>query len=134
MRATLQDQNPDFVFCGMQRDEALAAHYASGDLFLFPSITETFGNVTLEAMASGVPTVAFDYGAAREHLRDACRRRVAFADDIAFVQAAVDLATDDDKRIAMGIASRNAVDTLDPHSVSTSFADMLAAIAARRAA
>ncbi|MGO4780162.1 GNAT family N-acetyltransferase, partial [Lysobacter sp. 2RAB21] len=48
----------------------LAEHFASGDMFLFPSHSETFGNVTLEAMASGVPTVAFDYGAAHEHLRD----------------------------------------------------------------
>jgi glycosyltransferase involved in cell wall biosynthesis len=44
--------------------EDLASHYASADLLLFPSLTETFGNVTLEAMASGVAVLAFDYGAA----------------------------------------------------------------------
>ena len=66
---TLAAENPDFIFCGVQRGEALARHFASGDLFLFPSHSETFGNTTLEAMASGVPTVAFDYGAAREHLQ-----------------------------------------------------------------
>ncbi|MEP6485077.1 MAG: glycosyltransferase family 1 protein [Rudaea sp.] len=134
MRATLQAQNPDFIFCGMQRGEALAAHYASGDLFLFPSITETFGNVTIEAMASGVPTVAFNYGAAREHMSDRCGRRVAFADDAKFVDAAVELAIDDVTRAAMGKAARAAVDMLDPHSVSARFAEMLAAIPARRAA
>src|SRR5690606_34409052 len=72
-RERLARDNPDFVFCGVQRGEALARHFASADLFLFPSRSETFGNVTLEALASGVPTVAFDYGAAREHLRDGDR-------------------------------------------------------------
>src|SRR3546814_3404713 len=59
-REQLQREHPDFIFCGVQRGEALARHFASADLFLFPSLSETFGNVTLEAMASGVPTVAFD--------------------------------------------------------------------------
>ncbi len=67
-RATLQKEHPDFIFCGMQRGPALAEHYASLDLLLFPSITETFGNVVTEAMASGVPVVAFDYAAAHRHI------------------------------------------------------------------
>jgi len=46
-RQALAEANPDFVFCGVQRGEALAEHFASGDLFVFPSLTETFGNVTL---------------------------------------------------------------------------------------
>ena len=50
----------------MRRGEDLAAHYASGDLFLFPSTTETFGNVVPEAMASGLLVLAFDYAAAAE--------------------------------------------------------------------
>src|SRR5690606_11335531 len=70
MRAALQRDNPDFVFTGVQRGELLARLFASADLFVFPSRSETFGNVTLEAMASGIATVAYDYGAAREHLRD----------------------------------------------------------------
>ena len=51
----LKREHPDFVYCGMRRDADLARHFASTDLFLFPSLTETFGNVTLEALASGVP-------------------------------------------------------------------------------
>ena len=133
-RATLQAQNPDFIFCGMQRGDALAEHYASGDLFLFPSITETFGNVTLEAMASGVPAVAFDYGAAREHLCDDCGRRVPFRDDAAFIAAAVELARDDDARHPMRTTARNAVEKLDPLSVCTNFADLLGRLTARSAA
>lgn len=59
-RSTLAQQLPDAVFCGAQRGEVLAEHYASGDLFLFPSLTETFGNVVLEAMAAGLAVVAYD--------------------------------------------------------------------------
>ena len=53
----------------MLTGQALAEHYASADLFLYPSLTETFGNVTVEAMASGLAVVAYDYAAAREHIR-----------------------------------------------------------------
>ena len=53
VRAELQRQNPEYIFAGMRTGEDLAAHYASGDIFLFPSMTETYGNVTVEAMASG---------------------------------------------------------------------------------
>jgi glycosyltransferase involved in cell wall biosynthesis len=67
--AALRAQHPEFVFCGMRSGEDLASHYASADVFLFPSVTETFGNVTLEAMASGLAVVAYDYAAARQHAR-----------------------------------------------------------------
>lgn len=69
MRKQLAEQHQDYIFCGTQRGEELTRHYASGDLFLFPSKTDTFGNVVLEAMASGLAVVAFDDGAASEHLR-----------------------------------------------------------------
>jgi glycosyltransferase involved in cell wall biosynthesis len=69
LRAALESANPDIVFAGIQTGPALAAHYASADVFLFPSVTETFGNVVLEAMASGLVVVAYDYAAARAHLR-----------------------------------------------------------------
>jgi glycosyltransferase involved in cell wall biosynthesis len=64
--ARLREAHPDAVFAGPQVGETLARHYASGDLFLFPSQTETFGNVTLEAMASGLPVVSYDLAAAHE--------------------------------------------------------------------
>lgn len=68
-RARLQVSHPEHVYAGVRTGEDLAAHYASGDLFLYPSLTETFGNVTLEAMSSGLAVVAFGYAAAGEYIR-----------------------------------------------------------------
>lgn len=65
-RATLETLCPDAVFAGFRSGVDLAEHFASADLFLFPSLTETFGNVTLEAMSSGLPVVAFEHAAAKE--------------------------------------------------------------------
>lgn len=128
-RATLQQNNPDFIFCGAQQGEMLARHYASADLFLFPSLTETFGNVTLEALASGVPIVAFDYAAAREHVNEDCGRRVAFADGEAFIHAARELAVTPALATSMRAAARAAVAALDPRSVTASFAALLGELA-----
>ena len=70
LRAALERAHPRARFVGMQTGVALARHYASADVFLFPSLTETFGNVTLEALASGLAVAAFDIGAAALHVRD----------------------------------------------------------------
>jgi glycosyltransferase involved in cell wall biosynthesis len=69
-RGALQQRCPDAIFAGMRRDEDLAAHYASADLFAFASLTETFGNVTIEALASGLPVLAFDTAAAGDWVRN----------------------------------------------------------------
>jgi glycosyltransferase involved in cell wall biosynthesis len=66
LRSHLERRCPEAIFCGVQRGESLASHYASGDVFLFPSLTETFGNVTIEAMACGLAVVAFNRAAARQ--------------------------------------------------------------------
>ncbi|MFJ4154859.1 glycosyltransferase family 4 protein [Pseudomonas sp. NPDC089752] len=88
-RASLEQQLPDAVFCGAQRGEALAEHYACGDLFLFPSLTETFGNVVLEAMASGLAVVAYDEAAAGQHIRHGHSGALAMpGDQAAFIDAA----------------------------------------------
>ena len=132
--ATLAADNPDFVFCGIQRGAELARHFASADLFLFPSLTETFGNVTLEALASGLPAVAFDYGAAREHLHADCGRRVRFGDEEGFVRAALELVRADVTEPTIRAAAVGAVAELDPDSVAASFAKLLGGLAKTNAA
>lgn len=63
MAAELKKTMPDnVIFTGYKKDEELATIYASCDLFAFPSSFETFGNVVLEAMASGLPVVGVDQG------------------------------------------------------------------------
>jgi len=68
LKESLKLSCPNSIFTGVQTGEALAAHYASGDLFFFSSLSETFGNVTLEAMASGLAVLAYDYAAARQFI------------------------------------------------------------------
>ncbi|MEN5222433.1 MAG: glycosyltransferase family 1 protein [Stenotrophomonas sp.] len=130
-RAKLAHDNPDFIFCGVQRGDALARHFASGDLFLFPSRSETFGNVTLEAMASGLATVAFDYGAAREYLRTD-ESGIAVNDDSEFVTAAVQLAGDDALRHRLGRTAATAMKRLHPQHVVAEFDALLAELAQAR--
>ena len=131
VRERLTQENPDFIFCGVQRGDALARHFASGDLFLFSSHSETFGNVTLEAMASGVPTVAFNYGAAREHLIDGVHGAAVDNDDD-FIGAALRLAGDAPARRAMADAASDAMRALHPDQVSADFDALLTDLALTR--
>lgn len=71
MRPELESMCPDAIFAGQRSAEDLAQHYASSDVFIFPSLTETFGNVTMEAMSSGLPVVAYDYAAAGQFIVNA---------------------------------------------------------------
>ena len=81
------------MFCGTQCGDDLARHFASGDLFLFPSKTDTFGNVVLEAMASGLGVVAFNDAAAAEHIRhEENGMKVPLDQDEAYVDSALRLA------------------------------------------
>lgn len=66
MRAELEAQLPDAHFTGSVEGEQLSRWYASADVFVFPSTAETFGNVVLEAFASGLPVVGADEGGVRE--------------------------------------------------------------------
>lgn len=125
-RASLQTAHPDFIFVGMKRDEDLAAHYASADLFPFPSLSETFGNVILEALAAGLPVVAYAEGAAREHLIDGINGfRITSGDARAFTAAAVTLAGDIGLIRHMGHAATVSVERLSPEAVIREFENLL---------
>ena len=124
-RAALQAICPEAIFVGVQRGEALARHFASGDLFLFPSLSETFGNVTLEAMASGLATIAFDYGAAREHLRHGEHGAVVpFGAEDEFVRWTARIADLPDLS-RLGRSAVASVQSLNPAHVAGQFASLL---------
>lgn len=93
--ATYQKQRPDALFTGFYTGVNLARHYASGDIYLHTSITETFGNVVTEALGSGLAVAAFDYAAAHEFIRHGENGLTApVGDEAAFLANAVRLATD----------------------------------------
>ncbi|MEB0044286.1 MULTISPECIES: glycosyltransferase family 1 protein [unclassified Pseudomonas] len=97
LRMSLEKELPEAIFCGSLRGEVLASHYASGDVFFFPSMTETFGNVVLEALASGLGVVAYDQAAAGQHIRHGYNGVLAMpGDEIAFCDAAAWLLEEDE--------------------------------------
>jgi glycosyltransferase involved in cell wall biosynthesis len=89
LRITLQREHSELIFAGTHTGEDLARHYASADVFLFASETETFGNVTLEAMASGLAVIAYSYAGAKVHIVDGeTGILVRYGDEKAFVDSA----------------------------------------------
>jgi glycosyltransferase involved in cell wall biosynthesis len=129
-RAQLAATHPDFIFVGVQRGEALARHYASADLFVFPSLSETFGNVILEALAAGVPVVAYAEGAAREHIEDGVNGiRLNAGDEAGFIERSVALGADPQRLRAMGNVAHASVASLAPEVVITDFEKLLRTLA-----
>ena len=129
-RAELASANPDFIFAGTHMGSDLARHYAGADLFLFPGLTETFGNVTLEAMASGLGVVAFDQGAAHEYIANGISgMRVPASDANGFIRAAYALGVDEVLRSAMRQNARMAVASLSPETVIADFESLLMRLA-----
>jgi glycosyltransferase involved in cell wall biosynthesis len=108
MRRELEQRCPDAVFAGLRSGTDLAAHYASGDMFVFPSMTETFGNVTPEAMASGLPVLAYEHAAAAQLIRSGHSGLLApCGDQAAFVRQAVALAADPVAARGLGLVARD---------------------------
>jgi len=131
MADALKKMNVGYVIAGRKVNGELAMHYASADVFLFPSMSETFGNVTLEAMASGLGIVAYDYAAAREVLRHGETALLArFGDAAAFVSHAETLARDKTLAAALGRAARQRAESLTWERVVDDFEAVLRDVAA----
>jgi glycosyltransferase involved in cell wall biosynthesis len=130
MSEALKRRNVGYVIAGRLVNGALSAHYASGDIFLFPSTTETFGNVTLEAAASGLGIVAYRYAAAREHLvHERSALLPAFDDKAAFIGSAVCLARDLPLARKLGAAARAAAEPVTWDRIAGDFEAVLLDVA-----
>lgn len=113
-RRRLEKSHPDIILAGMRTGVELAEHYASADCFLFGSITETFGNVVTEAMASALPVLAYAYAAPGRFIKDGQNGFTAsFNDQQAFLDKAEAMA---ERRNAWPSIGQAARDTLLPHS------------------
>jgi glycosyltransferase involved in cell wall biosynthesis len=124
--AALQQDHLDVIFAGLRTGEDLARHYASADIFLFPSETDTFGNVILEAMSSGLGVVAFDYAAPRQHVRNGESGVLApLGQAMAFIEEAVKLTGAPYALGRIRQRAREQASVVDWTTVANRFADLL---------
>ncbi len=136
LRPRLQRTLRHAVFTGFVPRGELARHYASADVYIHASLTETFGNVLTEAMASGLAVAGFDYAAARQFVRHGANGLAVPCDrPEALIDAAVLLATDDLLRAQLRLAARAAVEPQAwEHVISRFEADLAEAAGAKTAA
>ena len=131
-RQAIQARCRQAVFTGFRTGEDLARAYASSDLFLFPSLTETYGNVTPEAMASGLPVVAFNEAAAGQLISHRANGLLAPKNDpAAFCRLAGDLAHDPELRRRLGAQARDKALELDWDSILARIEDLYASTIAK---
>lgn len=111
LKRRLLREHPDCIFAGFFSREEIGRYYASADIYIHASRTETFGNVVTEAMASGLALASFDYAAARAFVVQGVNGLVAPLDSPgALIDAAVRLAVDEALRRRLGRAAREAVE------------------------
>ncbi len=123
---SLREANPEFIYAGARTGLDLAWHYASADIFLFTSLTETYGNVLPEAMASGLVTVSHCYAAASELIDHGRNGFVAPMGDAEGYLAAVDAAAGRWNDPFIRRAARETAQTLSWSAIVTQFENELA--------
>lgn len=124
LREELQNHHPELIFAGMRTGEDLARHYASADILLFPSTTETFGNVVTEGMASGLPVVTYRYAAPALYLQHRINGYLAtLGAEQEFLQAAAQALQEFPRRHAVGQAARETALTLSWDKIVALFLD-----------
>lgn len=111
LKRSLMKAHPDCHFAGFFSRDEIGRYYASGDIYIHASLTETFGNVLTEAMASGLAAAGFDYAAARIFMKDGENGLTAPCDQPeALIAAGVRLATDPALRSRLRFAGRASVE------------------------
>src|SRR5437588_3478855 len=101
---------PEALFTGYLTGKELAAAYASADIFVFPSTTDTFGNVIIEAQASGVPVIVSDSGWPKELVEDNRNGLITKSHDVEdLIRAIRELVADPERRKKMGDLARESV-------------------------
>lgn len=132
-RETFAEQVPEACFAGFQTGADLGRAVASMDIFLNPSVTETFGNVTLEAMACGVPVVAADATGSASLVEDGVTGRLVPPRDIAAYADALELyCTDTTARHAAGQAGLTASRAYSWDAINQKVVDTYLEVVARR--
>ena len=105
--AMMKELLPEGIYTGSLHKEELASAYASADFFVFPSTTDTFGNVVIEAQASGLPVIVSDVGGPKDLVEEGVDGRVTKGLDLdALTDAVRQLVEDEELRKRMGVASR----------------------------
>lgn len=126
LREATQAKCPDAIFVGMCTHQQLAAVYASADVLLFPSLTETFGNVTLESLASGTPVLAYDCAAAGEFIVHQQNGWLAPSDEPrSFIEHALAISADSSKLSLARTFARNSVEHLGWHEIAAQVEGLL---------
>jgi len=132
-RPWFEQQLPDGIFLGQQTGTDLARALASSDVLLNPSVTEAFGNVTLEAMACGLPVVAAEATGATTLVKRGQTGVLVEASDIdAYADALAAYATDLDLRKRHGEAGLAAAQTMDWDSINATVIESYAHAIAKR--
>jgi glycosyltransferase involved in cell wall biosynthesis len=130
LKPRLQREHRDCLFAGTFSREEIGRYYASADIYIHASLTETFGNVLTEAMASGLAVASFDYAAARQFVRHGENGLAAPCDQPeSLIAAAIDLARDAALRIRLRAAAATAFTAQSWEKVIQRFEAELLAVA-----